>query len=136
MDPRDFRNLALSAGSLRRLAGGESPAALRAALRDEGWSAADVECATDGSGKSPLHFAAWRGDPENVAALADLGCAARRDREMACLLDALPPLGLSFLVGRRSGGSFVVSRFRRGRPLVVARDCSRRTLHTPAGVIE
>ena len=63
-----------SGGALRRLAGGDSPEALAAALRTEGWDAAAIEAAADGSGKSAVHFAAWRGHPDNVGVLLDFGC--------------------------------------------------------------
>ena len=63
-----------SGGALRRLAGGDSPEALAAALRTEGWDAAAIEAAADGSGKSAVHFAAWRGHPDNVGVLLDVGC--------------------------------------------------------------
>ena len=41
-----------------------------AALLD-GWSGADIDCATDGSGKSPLHQAASRGRRRTVELLLD-----------------------------------------------------------------
>lgn len=65
-----------SAGALRRLAGGDAataPAALEAALKTEGWTADDVVAAADKSGKSALHFAAWRGHPGCVDVLLDAG---------------------------------------------------------------
>jgi len=66
-----------SAGALRRLAGGDkddAPAKLSATLRDERWDVAEIEACKDGSGKGPLHFAAWRGSPKNVEILIDAGC--------------------------------------------------------------
>lgn len=66
-----------SAGALRRLAGGDkddAPAKLSATLRDERWRVAEIEACKDGSGKGPLHFAAWRGSPKNVEILIDAGC--------------------------------------------------------------
>lgn len=58
-------------GAVRRAAGGTDLAALAALI--EGWSGADLNACVDGSGKSPLHQAAWRGDPRNVVLLLDRG---------------------------------------------------------------
>lgn len=62
----------VSAGALRRLAGGVNVAALRKAL--DGWQAKDVDAACDKSGKTPMMMAAWRGSIDNVVTLLELGC--------------------------------------------------------------
>lgn len=61
-----------SAGSLRRCAATSDVVALRRIL-DTGWTGQDVDRGCDGSGKSALHHAAWRGSPEVVRALLELG---------------------------------------------------------------
>ena len=66
-----------SAGALRRLAGGDgddAPAKLADALRSERWRVDEIEACKDASGKGPLHFAAWRGAPQNCEILIDAGC--------------------------------------------------------------
>ena len=63
--------LSASGSMVRRAAGGADPAALEALI--EGWSGGDLDRAVDGSGKSPLHQAAWRGDPHNVVLLLERG---------------------------------------------------------------
>lgn len=65
-----------SPGFLRRLAGGSSAERLRDAL--EGWTAAELDAASDASGKTPLMMAAWRGCEENVQLLLDAGCDVNR----------------------------------------------------------
>ena len=62
-----------SGGALRRLAGGDSPEALAAALRTEGWDAAAIEAAADGSGKSAVHFAAAFGNMQALNFLIERG---------------------------------------------------------------
>ena len=58
---------------IRKVAGGQDPAALAALLG--GMSGPEIDARVDSSGKSALHLAAWRGCLGNVGLLLDRGAS-------------------------------------------------------------
>jgi hypothetical protein len=72
-------NVTAGGRALRHAAGGKTPDKLRDVLATGEWpTGAAIDAAVDGSGKSALHHAAWRGCLANIEALLEHGADLER----------------------------------------------------------